>query len=190
MKTFLGIDVPENIRNSILALIDANRHSAPEATWTKCPHITLLFLGERPVPEDKLVAVANQYRPIMVSLGGCGTFKNRGGTVVWVGVKEGFGEVYGLMKDLHLSTGIRPYGKDVSPHLTIVKELVISTEEGRAGPRICNTIYKEGPILPQDLKRQLVLTDYGPWIASGITLYESKGGGIYEPIKEYKFNSQ
>lgn len=162
MKTFLGINLPSNINQEVLNLIEDNKHLAPRATWQKCPHVTLAFIGEKSVDHEAIQTVANLFLPFQCSTSGFGTFKQG---VAWLAIDQGFSKVHNLMKELHECLGLRAFGSEgYSPHLTL---------------------YKQGPTVPVDLKRKLVITAYGPWTVSSLTLFESLGGGNYQPIKEY-----
>lgn len=162
MKTFLGISLPADINQQILDLMNSVKHLAPRANWQKCPHITLAFLGEKEVPHNLLEQVCLKYSPFEVSTNGFGSFK-RG--VAWLAIDKGFSKVHKLGSELYEELGVRG---TFSSHLTL---------------------YKEGPVIPLELKQKLVRTAYGPWTVDHVTLFESKGGGSYEPIKEYPLHA-
>lgn len=163
MKTFLGISFPLDISKCILDLVEDSKHLAPNATWTKVPHITLTFLGEKGVDCEKIQQLVNVHSPFDLSIAGCGVFKQG---VTWLGVNQGFGQVFQLMKYLSDGLAIKSFGGNHSPHVTI---------------------YKAGPGMPLELKQKLNRVNLGPWTCEGISLYESIGQGQYNVIKEFKF---
>ncbi len=101
VRTFLGIDLGEQIRARLIALQEELATLTPDVKWVEPDnlHITLLFLGEvaqREVLDICRVAqMAVAELPLFtLSIEGAGCFPNaRRPRTLWIGVREGAREV-------------------------------------------------------------------------------------------------
>lgn len=129
MRTFLAVEVPEQIRKNIDHFIRVEAKRELPIKWVKFEnlHITLKFLGE--IDDGKkaeilhvMKEIVKKYEPFNTQLSGIGCFPNpTNPRVLWVGVRDGsemLCDIAGeIEKDLaHL--GFKDE-KRFHPHLTI-----------------------------------------------------------------------
>lgn len=140
VRTFIGVDVGEDIRDNAMALQQALARTGAAVNWTPPGnfHLTLLFLGE--VDDRDLPAVcrivagaAATEPPFTVRVSGVGAFPAvRRPKVLWAGVTEGAAELVRLhdaMEQPLLDLGCyRREDRAYTPHLTLGR--VKSDEEG------------------------------------------------------------
>jgi 2'-5' RNA ligase len=97
MRTFIAIDLDQEIKNAILRFIQTMDKGDKHIKWIKPQgmHLTLKFLGD--ITKDRisdvesvLSDIAKDHRPFHLSVKGTGTFPpgNRPPRVLWIGVKE------------------------------------------------------------------------------------------------------
>lgn len=92
-RLFVAVEVPEDVRDAIMAATDPLRRSAPQVRWVPAEayHLTLAFVGGVDDPgvralEDACAAAASAVEPFTVSLtGAADTF---GGSVLWAGLAD------------------------------------------------------------------------------------------------------
>ena len=104
MRTFIAVELPENIKNKIGELQAPLKRTNAFVSWVKPEniHITLKFLGE--VPEEKINEVFSATEKALVgtrkftmSLKGMGAFPDlRRPRVIWVGAGSGEKELSSL----------------------------------------------------------------------------------------------
>ncbi len=107
-RLFVAIDLPEEVRERIAAVMSEHAASQPQARWVRKEnlHLTLKFIGEYPVKMmdrliEKLEKVTRRLSPFTASLGGCGGFPSAGRSrVVWVGMEKGEEEAGSLAAGL------------------------------------------------------------------------------------------
>jgi len=129
MRTFLAVEIPENIRKVIHDFIQIEAKKELPIKWVAFEnlHITLKFLGEI---DDKMKAeitpaiaeISQKHNPFGVQFAGLGCFPNpRNPRIVWVGVKQGGEELCAIAADLE--NELARFGfkeeKRFHPHLTI-----------------------------------------------------------------------
>jgi 2'-5' RNA ligase len=141
-RTFIGVQVNQDVRTSATALQQSLAQSGANVNWVSADnlHVTLLFLGEvddrelHAISRAMADAVAGEPR-FSLRVSGVGAFPNlRRPKVVWAGIADGAAELvrlYGLLEHPLLALGAyrredRPY----SPHLTLGR--VKSETEGHA----------------------------------------------------------
>lgn len=131
IRTFIGVDIGEQIRANAVALqqrlarVDAGvRWATPESM-----HVTLLFLGE--VNEREIVpvcraveSVAGREPPFTLRVSGVGAFPTpRRPKTVWAGITDGATELqrlYELLEEKLLDMGCyRKEERGYTPHLTL-----------------------------------------------------------------------
>lgn len=131
VRTFLGIDLGEEIRDRLVALQEELAEAAPDVKWVEPEnlHVTLLFLGEVAQRETLDICRAAQ-KAIMdvpafvISVEGTGCFPNlRRPRTLWVGIGKGSDEI----KEVHdaIETPLLEMGnyrretRGYTPHVTL-----------------------------------------------------------------------
>jgi 2'-5' RNA ligase len=130
MRTFIAIEVPEDIKSELNQLIDKLKSSRADVKWVKAQgiHLTLKFLGN--VEESKLEEIKQTLNkltetenPFEISLEGLGAFpKPAFARVIWVGIKQGNESTINLAKKLEdelEKIGFKKEKRPFSPHLTL-----------------------------------------------------------------------
>jgi len=130
IRTFVALDLPMTVRQSLGGLIEAFRKSGAAVAWVKGEriHLTLKFLGNV-APEridgikDALGKAAASVSPFRLQPGGCGAFPSlKQMRVVWVGMKgdlEGLSTLRSRVEAALASLGFEPEGRRFRPHLTL-----------------------------------------------------------------------
>lgn len=163
VRTFLALEIPEEVRNACLALQDELAVAAPAVKWVEEEniHITLLFLGE--VDERDLVGVCRAAQWVCaeidsfpLSLAGAGCFgDSKKPRTIWVGIEEGYEALVTLHDALeeamlelrcyrreerkytpHVTLG-RVKGDETSPHLP---QALLRRRDWRGGEWLVNEV--------------------------------------------------
>lgn len=130
IRTFIGIELPEHIHDSIQRIQDGLKPLMPDVRWTKYGnvHLTLKFLGEVSVRKlDRVIeetrGVALKFQIFNLRLQGLGAFPNiRKPSVVWIGISKGSDMVHKIVEELEGSMeklGFPREKRAFYPHLTI-----------------------------------------------------------------------
>ena len=176
MRTFLAVEVPENIRRVVHDLIQIEAKRDLPIKWVAFEnlHITLKFLGEidenmRSEMNSAITGACEKHHPFQTILKGLGCFPNaRNPRVLWVGVEQGHQDLCSLAADLEGSLaplGFKPE-KRFHPHLTI----------GRI---------KKPCKVDHILAKALVTDTFG---VDSVVLFKSTlkpDGPVYEPLDRY-----
>jgi len=130
IRTFIAVDIPQNIKMELDKLIVGLRSLAPDIRWVRASnlHITLRFLGE--IPQDSIASLEKSIEESIkdtnkfnISLTGIGGFPNlRRPRVIWVGVGDGNEKLMELadrVESACRSAGFGQADKPFSSHLTI-----------------------------------------------------------------------
>ena len=130
MRLFVALDIPEDVRVAIGALIVKLRVSCESARWVRIEgaHITLKFIGEVPVEKAESVKAALATvpfpAPIIMSFRGLGFFPGeRRPRVLWAGIQAG-AELAALAAGVEAALdplGIAREQRAFSPHLTLAR---------------------------------------------------------------------
>lgn len=167
MRLFAAIDIPEDVKENLRALLTRIRPSA-KISWSPVDnlHVTTKFIGEW--PEERLeemkrtLASAGSPGVIRVEIRGIGWFPSpRNPRVFWAGV-EGGEELRTLAhatEEAVFKIGVPREDRKFSPHLTLAR------------------IRERVPLDP--LRRALEAAgpyDFGSFEAAAFYLYLSKGG--------------
>ncbi len=136
LRTFIAVELPNDIHDSLQKLQNNLKDSMPDVRWTKYGniHLTLKFLGDIESSKvDKISVsiqnVANEFLPFTVSLARIGAFPNsRKPSIIWVGIEEGSGEIVQIANRIESSMEKLGFAKEkrpFRPHLTIgrIREL-------------------------------------------------------------------
>jgi len=184
VRSFIAIELPEAVRESLSRLSARLRESGVNASWVRPSniHLTLRFLGE--VDEeglDRLTRILTEHyasvSPFPLSVRGTGAFPNlRRPSVIWAGVEPAEGaltEVQATAEAAAQAIGLPEESKSFHPHLTLARIRV---------PRGIE------PLLArlQDEK------DFsgGDFTANAVSLFSSEltpRGPIYRCLKEFPF---
>jgi 2'-5' RNA ligase len=130
MRTFIAIEMPEEITAALAALQNDLRRANADVGWTRPEniHLTLKFLGEteeRQANEiaQALTTVAAEYQPFTLVINTTGVFPNaRQPRVLWIGLAGEIEALTAMQKRLETAlAAIRVRGdeKAFHPHLTI-----------------------------------------------------------------------
>jgi len=185
MRLFVGIELPDPIRQAAASTADELRHRlsrvAPHVTlrWVQPEnlHVTLWFLGE--VAETRGQEVATVLRaPFQTAsfplrIGGVGAFPGSGPPrALWLGIPAGGGPLGALHGELGVrfaSLGFAPEKRAYSAHLTIAR----FKDVPRADTRVVRGVVGESA------------ADIGECQVSGVTLFRSRlspRGSQYENL--------
>jgi RNA 2',3'-cyclic 3'-phosphodiesterase len=140
MRLFVAMDIPEDVRAAVAALVaplrstnipaGSKRSPHPGARWARIEglHVTLKFIGE--IPEEKVAGIVSALKavafakPIPLNFRGMGFFPNeRRPRVLWVGIEPGQ-ELAALAKAVEtalIPVGITREERAFSPHLTLAR---------------------------------------------------------------------
>ena len=130
VRTFIAVELPQEIHDTLRRLQDVLRGSMPDVRWTKASniHLTLKFLGDVQVSRldaisEALRDVARQFSPFNMSLNGIGAFPNsRKPRIIWVGIDQGADELVQMAQKIDASMkrlGFPREKRPFRPHLTV-----------------------------------------------------------------------
>jgi len=187
MRTFISIEIPENIKDNIEKSIGEMKLMLSPLKWVdkKNLHITLKFLGWMVdnKANDMISSVtdlAKGFGSIKINFAGLGVFPNtKHPRVIWVGIDEGGEKVKELAEKIEDRLSSKGYRKEeereFSPHLTI----------GRIKEKI--------DVEPLNkFMGENVMTEFGGFTADHISVMKStlrRSGPIYEEIKQVRLSS-
>jgi RNA 2',3'-cyclic 3'-phosphodiesterase len=127
MRLFVGIDIPEEVRDRISRYMQKLGQHAPGTKWVRPEslHVTLKFIGN----SDKLEAITRALQPLggsrfEIRFYGVGFFTPRSPRVFWAGV-DGGPELKSLAHAVEVALvplGIEKDAREYSPHLTLARE--------------------------------------------------------------------
>jgi 2'-5' RNA ligase len=125
MRTFIAVELPDEVRKNIVELINELKTVEAAVKWVEENnlHITMKFLGEVDNKKlDDLIELTTK------AVSGKGSFKAKFQEVgafprvVWVGTAEGGDKLCALAKELEnvlSGSGFRSEEKEFRPHITI-----------------------------------------------------------------------
>jgi 2'-5' RNA ligase len=130
MRTFIAIEVPDDITTALVAMQNELRSIQADVRWEKREniHLTLRFLGE--IEEQGIVAIVNacqetatEFRPFTLSLNGSDVFPNaRKPKVLWAGLGGEIETLSAMQEKLDeklSAIGMDDDEKGFHPHITI-----------------------------------------------------------------------
>ena len=132
MRTFIAIELPKEIKNSLSCLQEELKKQNADVKWVDPSniHLTLKFLGEIEDKKiDKLVGimqeVAKNNPPFAIGICSLGAFpKIEFPRIIWVGVDQGDKETKKIAKDLEerlFRLDIPKEERSFSSHITIAR---------------------------------------------------------------------
>lgn len=184
MRTFIAIELPREIKDSLASLQEQLKKSGADVKWVEPQniHLTLKFLGE--IDDKKLdkitnvlEAVAKDRSSFQIYITSCGAFpKIDYPRVIWVGIERGDKETKEISKDLEekLATiGISKEDRPFSSHITI--------------GRLRSPLKREKLVLDLKAKENNLGQEHWEFTVTKIILFKSTltpKGPIYEVLKE------
>jgi len=140
MRTFIAIEIPEEIKKEMVELQRRLRSSAVDASWPRPEgiHLTLKFLGE--IPEAKvsevqeaLKSAASRSGAFRLEVEGVGTFPHpQNARVVWIGLSGDIDKLTALqtaIEDGMERIGMKREDRPFTPHLTLGRIKYIRSKE-------------------------------------------------------------
>ena len=130
MRLFVALDIPDDVRAAVVAVVAKLRPNCREARWVRLEgaHVTLKFIGE--VPNESVEAIEASLHtvpfpePFKIAFRGVGFFPNdRHPRVLWAGIEAGL-ELRSLAAAVESSLeplGITRERKEFSPHMTLAR---------------------------------------------------------------------
>jgi RNA 2',3'-cyclic 3'-phosphodiesterase len=130
MRTFIAIELPQNIKNYLAKIQQQLKGSGADVKWVEPGniHLTLKFLGERDEKKIKAISavienVALGNKSFTMSLSSIGTFPSISSPrVIWIGIDIGDAEVKKIVANLEeeiAKQGIPKEDRAFSSHITI-----------------------------------------------------------------------
>jgi RNA 2',3'-cyclic 3'-phosphodiesterase len=194
VRLFVALDIPDQVRAQIGALVAKLRTASRHARWARIAgaHVTLKFIGE--VPPEKVepikvaLAAIRLSNPIEMKFRNVGFFPNeRRPRVFWAGIEAG-AELGALAARVEMSLeplGIAREQRAFSPHLTLARfESPRGTGAGSAWSppeyltSLQNAISGAGPL------------EFGSAVAKEFHLYQSilkPAGAEYTRLATFRF---
>ena len=129
MRTFIAIDIDQEIRQRLINFVAQIRENAPQVRWTSPEswHITLKFLGE--TDDSRIAKIEGALSQLLFSsfsiqVSTLGFFPSRkSATVLWAGVNGGnqLQELAGLIESITADMGFERERRRYSSHLTLAR---------------------------------------------------------------------
>ncbi len=184
-RVFLAIELPEDVKNQIIAVQDKLKILLKGIRWTRPEgiHLTLKFFGD--IYEKEIVPISeiiteNTKSAETISLNGgeIGVFPNLGRPrVLWLGLNGDIERLSILQEAIDIDLEVYGYKKErrkFSPHLTLGR-----VKSFRGGIMNLSQVIKRGG-------------DYraGQFSSKGLTLFQSDlkpGGAVYTKLAYFPF---
>ena len=188
MRAFVALDIPEQVRAAIGALITKLRPECRDAKWVRIEgvHLTLKFIGE--VEPEKIepikASLAQVHFPHSMELKfrNVGFFPNeRRPRVFWAGIEAGpeLGVLAAAVETALEPLGIAKEQRAFSPHLTLARlETLHGAGANASLDRLREAISLAGPL------------EFGGGITNEFHLYQSvlkPGGAEYTRLATFRF---
>lgn len=176
MRTFVAIDIPNEVRAKIARYAEGMRGFAPDARWVKPEtlHVTLKFIGElkdAQVEEAKRVLAGFEAGPTTISFRGTGFFPTaKAARVFWVGVEADghLRELASKVDEAMGSMGVERERNEFRPHLTLARG---GSGRPQRGPSDRQNRMFQGL---QEKMANLPSPEFGTMTAHEFFLFESK----------------
>lgn len=187
IRTFLAIELPEEIKTQLRNIQDRLKANVKGIRWTRPEgiHLTLKFFGN--VSENDIANISSvvekktkDVRPVTLNVETVGAFPNfKRPRVIWIGISGAVEGLSVLQKEIDTdieALGFQKESRGFRPHLTLgrvkspkeVKGLSKITEDGKSYAA-------------------------GSFIAGGLTLFKSEltpKGAIYTKLAYFPFGGQ
>ncbi|MDP4126521.1 MAG: RNA 2',3'-cyclic phosphodiesterase [Bacillota bacterium] len=130
MRLFIGVDLPDEIKENLLKVQSELRHHGASGFWKSVEnfHITLEFLGEIdvnriPLITETLSKVANNHTSFMLNISGLGAFPSfMKPHTLWTGVGGNLHQLSLLRDEIHkklAQNGFVLEERKFKPHITL-----------------------------------------------------------------------
>lgn len=180
MRLFVALEISEEIRDAIAALVRELKPLDDSWKWTRVEnlHVTLKFLGE--IPFEKLEKFETSLRsvscewPIVVKFRNLGFFPNeRRPRVLWAGMESarGLSSLAKAIEEALAKLGMAREEREFTPHLTLAR-----SKEGKVSTRLRDALAKHST------------SEFGEMNASAFHLIESKlksAGAEYTTLESF-----
>ena len=180
-RTFLAIDLPSGLLDSIVKKQQAMKLGLPFITWVKSAnlHLTLKFIGDTPeskIPElqQAVAKTVTGIQPFVISLRGFGVFPDKlAPRTLWAGIEGDLEVLLDLTKMIETEVtqlGFPPEGKPFCPHLTLAR---IKKNQRAAGEAIEKASMLADPFI------------FGSLLVEQVTLFKSElrpTGSVYTKL--------
>ncbi|MEK6699325.1 MAG: RNA 2',3'-cyclic phosphodiesterase [Nitrospirota bacterium] len=130
MRTFIAIEIPDEIKREMARAQEQLKRSGVEAGWTRPEgiHLTLKFLGE--VEESRipdimaaLTGAARNTGGFRIEIAGAGAFPNpKNARVVWLGIsgdRDKLATLQAAVEEAMVGLGMEREDRAFTPHLTL-----------------------------------------------------------------------
>lgn len=188
MRTFIAIELPQNIKDLLSRLQTKLKTSSAHIKWVKPEniHLTLKFLGE--IDEKKIPGISSALSEIArktgcfsIKLSSLGAFPGiNSARVIWIGIEKGeenVKEIYKAMEENLKKEGFPEEKREFSSHITLGRSK--SARNRSSLIKILNSL-KDAP-----------LKENAEFPVEKITFLKSTltpGGPVYEVIKDFPLN--
>ena len=185
-RTFLAIDLPLDVRESIVKNQQELQGQLPAASWVRphALHVTLKFLGD--TPDDQIEAIRDSatlgLKEIMsfsIELQGFGVFPHcKAPRIFWIGITSGNEQILAVAANVDealIPLGFPKEGKPFHPHVTLAR---IKKDHQRFGQAL-----NQKEMLTRSMR-------FGPVIVERVTLFKSDlrpTGSVYTHIWDIPF---
>lgn len=130
MRLFIGIDLPKDLKQSLLQFQSELRHLGVNGFWKSEDnfHITLEFLGELgseviPVITESLISVTGNHKSFKLAIGGLGAFPTfKRPHTLWTSVGGSLDDLNQLRDGIHAKlaeNGFKLESRTFKPHITL-----------------------------------------------------------------------
>ncbi|MGA7792752.1 MAG: RNA 2',3'-cyclic phosphodiesterase [Candidatus Acidiferrales bacterium] len=182
MRLFVALDIPDDVRAAIHAIMAKLRLDCRNARWVRIEglHVTLKFIGETSSEEAAAIKAAlasiSPRTPIPMKFHGLGFFPNeRRPRVLWAGIEAvpALAELAAAVETSLGALGIPREERAFSPHLTLAR-----FDTPRGLDALHAAIEKTGPL------------EFGVTTAKEFHLYQSvlkPGGAEYTRLATFSF---
>ena len=192
MRTFVALDIDDNIRQRIQLFIEGVSGFAPDARWVRAEslHVTLKFIGEKSddvVEQIKSALSAIRAQTIEITLRGYGFFPtSRAARVFWIGIDSAptLPALAKAVDDATFALGIPNEDHPYTPHLTLARG---AGRSGTPHPTRHDASNKNFQRLQEKLGA-LPTPEFGTMTAREFFLYQSqlsRGGSRYTKIARF-----
>ncbi|AKL96850.1 3'-5' RNA ligase LigT [Clostridium aceticum] len=131
MRLFIGIDLPDKMKQNLFQLQSELRGYGVKGSWKAIEnlHITLEFLGELesdaiPILTNSLSKVTSNHKPFNLSIKGLGAFPSlKKPNILWSALEENLILLHHLRDELHtelIKSGYNLEERPFKPHITLV----------------------------------------------------------------------
>jgi len=184
MRTFIAIDIPENIKKGLINFTEKCRSLQSDGikyVEKGNMHITLKFLGE--LSEEQIENLSRdlafiKFKAFPISVKTTGAFPNIFfPRVIWAGIfpVENLLEIFSKIESASINNGIPAEERPFSPHITLAR-IKSRADKGWA-----------------DFLKQNNNLDFGSFMPDGFSLYKSelnKSGPVYTKLKHFLFEEK